>query len=111
LVGDGSALQVMTLDPAVESEFLQSLQAARSAEGAQQPFVLDPVVAEKIIGRLVQHSERMLKSNLQPVLLCAPDLRRHLRAMSERVMPHLRVLSMAEIPQNIELKSWGVVAL
>jgi flagellar biosynthesis protein FlhA len=111
LVGDGSALQVMTLDPAVESEFLQSLQAARSAEGAQQPFVLDPAVAEKIIGRLVQHSERMLKSNLQPVLLCAPDLRRHIRAMSERVMPHLRVLSMAEIPQNIELKSWGVVAL
>jgi flagellar biosynthesis protein FlhA len=111
LVGDASALQVMTLDPAVESEFLQSLQVARGDDGAQQPFVLDPALAEKIIGGLVQNSERMLKSNLQPVLLCTPELRRHIRAMSERVMPHLRVLSMAEIPQNIELKSWGVVTL
>ena len=47
----------------------------------------------------------MMKSNLLPVLLCAPELRRHVRALSERSMPHLRVLSMAEIPQTIELKS------
>ena len=46
-----------------------------------------------------------------PVLLCAPELRRHVRALSERVMPHLRVLSMAEVPQNVELKSFGVVQL
>jgi flagellar biosynthesis protein FlhA len=52
-----------------------------------------------------------MKNNLLPVLLCAPELRRHIRSLSERVMPHLRVLSMAEIPQSIELKSWGVVAL
>jgi flagellar biosynthesis protein FlhA len=31
--------------------------------------------------------------------------------MSERVMPHLRVLSMTEIPQSIELKSYGVISL
>jgi flagellar biosynthesis protein FlhA len=53
----------------------------------------------------------MMKSNMLPVLLCSPDLRRHIRSLSERVMPHLRVLSMAEVPQNVELKSWGVVAL
>ena len=45
------------------------------------------------------------------VLLCAPDLRRHIRSLCERAMPHLRVLSMAEIPQTIELKSYGVVTL
>ena len=109
LLGESSALQVMTLDPAIESQFLQSLQA--KAEGSAQGFVLEPALAERVISRIVQQSERMMKSNLLPVLLCAPDLRRHLRALSERVMPHLRVLSMAEIPQNIELKSWGVVAL
>jgi flagellar biosynthesis protein FlhA len=31
--------------------------------------------------------------------------------LSERVVPHLRVLSMTEIPQTIELKSYSVVTL
>jgi flagellar biosynthesis protein FlhA len=57
----------------------------------------------------VQHAEKMMKNNLLPVLLCAPELRRHLRTLSERGLPHLRVLSMAEIPQAIELKSFGTV--
>ncbi len=111
LVGETSALHVMTLDPAIESEFLHSLQAARTAEGGPRPFVLEPTTAEQFLGRLVQQSERMMKSNMLPVLLCSPDLRRHIRSLSERVMPHLRILSMAEVPQNMELKSWGVVAL
>ncbi|WP_005034683.1 flagellar biosynthesis protein FlhA [Holophaga foetida] len=111
LLGDAQALHVMTLDPAIESEFLQSVASARGSEGAQQPFVLDPKLAEKFISRLVQQAERMMKSNLLPVLLCSPELRRHIRSLSERVVPHLRVLSMNEIPQNIELKSWGIVSL
>jgi flagellar biosynthesis protein FlhA len=111
LMGDASALQVLTLDPAIESEFLHSVQAARSLEGPPQPFVLEPKLAEQFIGRLVHQGERMMKSNLLPVLLCSPELRRHVRALSERVMPHLRVLSMAEVPHNVELKSWGVVTL
>jgi flagellar biosynthesis protein FlhA len=111
LLGEASALQVLTLDPAIETEFLTSLQAARAPDGAARPFVIEPGLAEQFLSRLVQQSDRMMKSNLLPVLLCSPDLRRHVRSRSERVMPHLRVLSMAEVPQHVELKSWGVVAL
>ncbi|WP_198156086.1 flagellar biosynthesis protein FlhA [Herbaspirillum autotrophicum] len=107
LLGEATALHVMTLDPAVESQLMHTL---RTADGTQ-PFVLEPKLAEQLMGRLVQNAERMMKSNLLPVLLCSPELRRHVRMLSERVMPHLRVLSMAEIPQTIELKSYGVVSL
>ena len=110
LLGEASSLQVLTLDPTVESQFLQSVQAA--GEGASaQPLVIDPRLTEQLMKRLVQQAERMMKNNLLPVLLCAPELRRHVRALSERVMPHLRVLSMAEVPHNVELKSFGVVQL
>ena len=115
LLGEANALQVMTLDPTVESQFLQSIQAvqggAERTPGGNPMLVIEPKMAEQFIGRLVQQAERMMKSNLLPVLLCSPELRRHIRALSERVVPHLRVLSMAEIPQNIELKSWGTVSL
>jgi flagellar biosynthesis protein FlhA len=105
LLGDATSLQVMTLDPSVESQFMHSLRQAESG----QPLVLDPKLTELFIARLVTSAERMMKSNLLPVLLCSPDLRRHLRALSERVLPHLRILSMTEVPQNIELKSYAVV--
>ena len=107
LVGESNALHVLTLDAGMENQFMQSV---RAAEGGQ-PFVLDPKLAEQFLARLVALAERMMKNNLLPVLLCSPDLRRHLRTMSERVLPHLRILSMNEIPTAIELKSYAVVTL
>lgn len=107
LIGDATALHVMTLDPNIESQLMQNL---RAADGTQS-FALEPRLAEQMVARLVQQAERMMKSNLLPVLLCSPELRRHVRTLSERVMPHLRVLAMTEIPQTVELKSYSVVTL
>ncbi len=107
LIGDATALHVMTLDPNIESQLMQNL---RATDGTQS-FVLEPKLAEQMVARLVQQAERMMKNNLLPVLLCSPELRRHVRTLSERVMPHLRVLAMTEIPQNVELKSYSVVTL
>ncbi len=110
LAGPSSALHVLTLDPAVESRFLQNLHSA-AREAPAGPFVLEPKAVEKLLLQLMQQADRMMKSNLLPVLLCAPELRRHLRSLTERGLPHLRVLSMAEVPQAIELKSFGTVTL
>ncbi len=108
LVGEAVALQVMTLDPLIESRLMQGLQ---SAQAAAQPYALEPKLAEQFMGRMVQQAEQMMKNNLLPVLLCTPDLRRHIRSLCERAVPHLRVLSLTEIPQNIELKSYSVVSV
>jgi flagellar biosynthesis protein FlhA len=111
LAGEGGSLQVLTLDPAIEGHLLQNLRAALQ-EGRPAPsFALEPKLLERFIPHLMQQAERMMKSDLLPVLLCAPELRRHLRALSERGLPHLRVLSMAEIPHTLELKSYGTVTL
>lgn len=110
LLGDSRSLHVLTLDLAMESQFLLGLQNAADSQPAGQ-FVLEPRMAEQFISKLVQQGERMMKSNLLPVLLCAPELRRHVRLLSERVMPHLRVLSMAEVPSTVELKSFGTVTI
>jgi flagellar biosynthesis protein FlhA len=107
LVGESNSLHVLTLDPGMENQFMQSVRAVEGGE----PVGLDPKLAEQFLARLVMLAERMMKNNLLPVLLCSPDLRRHLRTMSERVLPHLRILSMNEIPAAIELKSYAVVTL
>ena len=53
----------------------------------------------------------MIKGNVMPVLLCSPELRRHLRRLTERVLPHLAVVSMTEVPNSMSLKSFGVVTI
>lgn len=106
LLGGQGALQVLTLDPLVEQTLMQSL---RQAEGGN--MVIDPRYADQLLAHMAAQAERMMKANMQPVLLCAPDLRRHLRALCERVLPHLRVLSMAEVPNSVNLKAYGAVGV
>lgn len=105
LVGDGSVLQVLTLDAQVEASLLKGLRDTAASGGMS----LDPFVAEQFVSKLLKQAEKMMKSNLLPVLLCAPELRRHIRLLSERVLPHLRVVAMTEVPSTVELRSFGVI--
>jgi flagellar biosynthesis protein FlhA len=107
LTSGGSVLQVMTLDPAIEQNLMQSIRAVE-AGGAT---VVEPKLAEQIISRIAQHAEKMMKNNLLPVLLCAPELRRHMRVLSERMVPQLRVLSMAEVPLTLELRAIATLSI
>jgi flagellar biosynthesis protein FlhA len=104
LMGDGKALNVLTLDPGLE----QSLR--ESTDGTSEPRI-DPRLAEQMIGRMMSMAEQMMRSNLLPVLLCAPDLRKHLRSLTERVLPHMRILSVTEVPNVVPLKAFGSIAL
>jgi flagellar biosynthesis protein FlhA len=107
LMGEANALHVLTLDPSVEQSLMQSVRAA----DANSRMVVEPKFAEQLLSRLLAQSERMMKSNMMPVLLCSPDLRRHVRALSERVIPHMRILSLGEIPNTVNLKSFGSINL
>ncbi len=107
LVSGAGDLPVITLDPGIEQKIAGSIQAADS--GAR--LLLEPKFAEMVVGKLAGQVEQMMKSNAVPVLLCAPELRRHIRSITERVLPHLAILSMAEVPPTVNLRSFGVVKI
>jgi flagellar biosynthesis protein FlhA len=107
LVSDDNVLRVMTLDPTVEHSLMQNIRAVESG-GA---MVVEPKFAEQVIAKLAQSTEKMMQGNLRPVLLCAPELRRHIRVLSERMVPNLRVVSLAEIPNSLELRSFATLSI
>ena len=107
LAGRNGELNVLTLDPAIEQTISNSIRAADD----KTTMVLEPRFAEQLLSRLSGQVERMLKSNAKPVLLCAPDLRRHLRRLTERMLPQLSIVSMAEIPNTVNLSAFGVVTV
>lgn len=98
-------LYVMTLDPALEQLISESVRSVNE----RASLILEPGIADKFIRQLIANMEEMLGQNHLPVLMCAPVLRRHIKAFTERMMPHMAVISMTEVPNSIKLKSFGMV--
>jgi flagellar biosynthesis protein FlhA len=105
LIDAQGELQVLTFDPAVE----QTLAAAVRSIEERPTLVLEPRLAEQVLRKLSEEVERITRTNIRPVLLCAPSLRRHVRRFTERLIPQLAVLSLNEVPAQLNLRAVGVV--
>jgi flagellar biosynthesis protein FlhA len=107
LANPSGELYVLTFDPVVEQQMTASIRSVddRSA------LAIEPRFAEQLLRKLAAEADRMLSSELMPVILCAPNLRRHVRRFTERLMPQLSVLSLSEVPNNLNLKAFGMVSL
>jgi flagellar biosynthesis protein FlhA len=101
LSADRKTLHVLTLDPVIEENLLGSR--------SEDAISADPRRMDAALVRIAAQAEKMLKSNLIPVVLVSADVRRHLRALCERTTPHLRVISMAEVPPGFELRAFASI--
>jgi flagellar biosynthesis protein FlhA len=102
LSADRKTLHVLTLDPAVEDALLAQ---TKDSAGPRNLGAVDGVLI-----RLAGAAEKMLKANLTPVLLCAPEVRRQVRAICERGAPHLRVIAVSEVAPGFELRSFSSIS-
>ncbi len=106
-VQEGGVLQVITVDPAVEETLSKGIQ--QSEHGLY--LSLEPRVVESIINSIKEEVEKFMNISVQPIILCSPLLRRHLRRIIEHFAASVFVLSHAEISQNIRIQSVGKVIL
>ena len=93
---DKGELSVIGVAPSLEEKLMASL--VKTDQGAV--LALDPQQAQNIAARIAKAIEQALA---QPVLLCSPALRPHLWRLFARVLPHLGVLSHAEVPTHIQV--------
>lgn len=102
LIQANSCLHVLTLESGLEQQLNQNI-------ANREQFALDPKLTERFITALAQQVEQMLGERKRPILLCSSILRRHIKQLTQRVMPHLTVLAMNEIPINVQVESFAVV--
>ncbi len=105
LRGNHDALSVLSLAPRLETQLLESVRRSETSGS----FVIEPRLAEQILRKLVPLVDSMASENLTPVLLCGAELRRHLKAFTRRSVPRMAVVSVAEVPQTIDLRSFGML--
>ncbi len=96
-----TSLPVMTIAPPLEQKLSASL--------TNQQLALEPSLTESFITSLANQVEKMLTERKRPVLLCSSLLRRHIKQLTQRVIPHLTVLGMNDIPVNIQIELFSVV--
>ena len=98
-------LHVLTLEPAIEHKLAQSLAASNNT------FILEPKYAEQLLIRLSTFVDKMTNSNVTPILVTAPELRKHIFNFTNKMIPQLSVLSVSEMSNVVNIKSFGVVSV
>lgn len=105
LLDKEEVLHVVTFEPQLEQAIQQGLKVSDTG----MSLVLDPSTTEKMLISLGHETERMMSESMRPVLLCSPTLRRHVRRLVSRSLPYLTVLSLSEVPETIQVKSYSIV--
>lgn len=103
---EDDTLCLITMSREVEDVIAEAIQP--SDQGSY--LAIEPNTAQLIIGAVRNMADRFSASGAQPVLLASPSIRRHVRKLIERFVPHMAVLSHNEIPQNVKIQSLGVVS-
>jgi flagellar biosynthesis protein FlhA len=103
---DGT-LQVITLDPMLDRSLAE--QATSLSSGAS--LNLDPVISNKLLSGLKQAAERVAAQGLQPVVLCSPLVRRHLRRWTDRILRAVPIMGLNEVDALARVQSLEMVRI
>jgi flagellar biosynthesis protein FlhA len=98
-------LYVLIFEKALEEKLIASLQT--SEQGTY--LAIDLAFTQTLIDKLSNEVKNMMIQNIQPVMLVHPIIRARLRRLLERYMQGIAVISHNEIPQQIKIKSAGVI--
>lgn len=107
LVDENNSITVATLQPEIETLIANNLQ--KSIQGTFP--AVDPNTTGKIFEGIRRVLDAVYFNENQPVILVSPKIRPAFRKLIEMVYPNILVLSLNEIPNNIEIKTEGVVTL
>ncbi|NQU62960.1 MAG: flagellar biosynthesis protein FlhA [SAR324 cluster bacterium] len=104
---DDGTIPLMTLDQEIENKIAQSIQ-----ETGQGSYLgIDPATGEAIISAIQHSLETFSMFNYQPIILCSPVVRIHLKRLTERAISNLVVLSHNEISPDVRIESLGFISL
>jgi len=100
-------LTVMMISPDIEDTIGQAVQHTEH-ESYLNP---DPIMIRKLVGNVQKLINTFTAKGLQPIILCSPSVRIHLRNIIDKFFPSIVVLSHNEVTRETSIKSLGMVEL
>lgn len=72
---------------------------------------VDPDTTTKILGAIKDTVESVYFYNNQPIILVSPNIRPVFRKLIEMVFPQIMIISLNEVPNDVQINSEGVVRI
>lgn len=107
LVDENGAVTVVTLDPQIEDLVGNNIQ--KSMQGSFP--AIDPDITGRILNSIKSVLDSVYFYENQPVILVSPKIRPAFRKLIEMVFPAVNVLSLNEIPNDIQIRTEGVISI
>lgn len=107
LVDENNSITVATLSMELENIIGNSLQ--RSVNGTYP--AIDPDTTNRILSNIQNTVESIHFNNNIAILLVSPKIRAPFRKLVEMVFPKVTILSLNEVPNDIQIKAQGVVTI
>ncbi|MGG7189250.1 flagellar biosynthesis protein FlhA [Clostridium paraputrificum] len=107
IINEDRAVTVVTLHPQLEELVASNIQ--KSIQGTFP--TIDPDTTTRIFNNIRDTIESVYFYNNQPVILVSPNIRCVFRKLIEMAFRHLMVISLNEIPNDVEIRTEGVVTL
>jgi flagellar biosynthesis protein FlhA len=98
-------LPVITLEPVIEHGLAEALRGGENGTF----LALDPAFAEQLARSIGREAEAAEMRGIEPVFVCAAQLRAAMRRLLRAVAPRLPVLSYSELGNQLELDTLAVV--
>lgn len=105
LVDETNYITVSTLSNEVERIISNNLQ--KSMNGTYP--AVDPESTNKIFSSIKEITERVDFYNNRPIILVSPKIRAPFRKLVEMVFPSVTILSLNEIPNDVQIRAQAVV--
>ena len=107
IIDEERAITVVTLSSQIEE-----IIAANTQKSIQGSFpAVDPDTTTRIFNCIRDTLDRVYFYNNQPIILVSPNIRPVFRKLIEMVFPHVMVISLNEIPNDVEIRTEGVISL
>lgn len=107
VVDENKTITVVTLDPSIEDVIANNTQ--KSVQGSFP--TVDPDTTTQILTGIKNTVESVYFYNNQPIILVSPNIRPVFRKLIEMVFPHIMVISLNEVPNDVQINSEGVVRI
>ncbi|MDD6072068.1 MAG: flagellar biosynthesis protein FlhA [Clostridiales bacterium] len=104
---DGEMTTVITLDPQVEQEIMNSIK--QTEQGAY--ITLDPAKTKKILNSVETETKKLENQGKLPIIITSPIVRMYFKKLTRDYFKDLIVISYNEIESDVELQSIGVVTM
>lgn len=104
---DGEMTSVVTLDPKVEQEIMDSVK--QTEQGSY--LALDPEVTREIMESVQAEIQKLEELGRNPIIITSPIVRMYFKRLTQDYFRDLTVVSYNEIDSNVELQSVGMVTV